>query len=161
MGTCCFQWQCCLLLQGETPRARILGSPPFASVWLLTGWELSVSHLVEKRTEVSLTQEHSTSEHNFHHLVRYWAKGKHWLPRKRIILVARLKVFHEHCLSCWQLCYNHSQRTTLPLSVFICCQLPCSYLVRVLVGDSSFVPWFYSPQTQGILWLGSWMLWDT
>lgn len=69
-----------------------------------------------------------------------------------------LKVFHEPCLSCWQFCYNHSQHTALLLCVFICCQLPCSYFVRVLVGDSSLVLCFHSPQTQGILWPGSWML---
>lgn len=72
-----------------------------------------------------------------------------------------LKVFHEPCLSCWQFCYNHSQHTALLLCVFICCQLPCSYFVSVLVGDSSLVLCFHSPRTQGILRAGSWMLWAT
>lgn len=72
-----------------------------------------------------------------------------------------LKVFHEPCLSCWQFCYNHSQHTALLLCEFICCQLPCSYFVCVLVGDSSLLLCFHSPQTQAILWPGCWILWGT
>lgn len=146
---------------GWETQGQDLGDLSLASVWLLTGSKFSVSHLMETRTEPGLLQEHSTFECMLATPCKILQGGRVDCPEKEYSPVARLKVFHEHCLSCWQFCYNHSQHTTLPLSVFICCQLPCSYFVSVLVGDSSFVLWFYSPQTQGILWLGSWMLWDT
>lgn len=150
MGTCCSEWQRCLLLRGEKPRARILGIYPLLpsdsyQVWKalsLTWW----------RQEVRVVSCRSTAPSDASCKI-LWRRGEELIAQKKNNH-QWLKVFHEPCLSCWQFCYNHSQHTALLLCGFICCQLPCSYFLSVLVGDSSLVLCFNSPQTQGILWPG-------
>lgn len=159
MGTCCSEWQRCLLLRGEKPQGQDPGDLSLASIWLLTGLKICFSPDGDKNGGwCPAGAQHLRMHPATCCTILGRGEGGEELIAQKKNNHQWLKVFHEPCLSCWQFGYNHSQHTALLLCVFICCQLPCSYFVSVLVGDSALVLCFHGPQTRGILWQGSWML---